>query len=134
MKKDAGLIGNEIIEESLQMLTNEPSDEVLAAVLTQIRKRMHEKGQFVVAVDMAAEGGVKLEAKTIKGKGDWFLAFTSFEEQMLGNTGVMSTFMADISQIFDIVFQSDGIQGVVLNAYHNPILLNRQILGIICQK
>lgn len=129
-KKDEGLIGNEKIEESIERLLEAPSDETLALVLTVLRRRMQEKGQFVVAVD-ATPAGLSLLVKEIKGKGKWFIAFTSFEEQMLGNEKVMSTFMADIGQLLDMVLGDETIAGIALNPWHHPLLLDRALIQVI---
>lgn len=129
-KKDEGLIGNEKIEESIERLSEAPSDEMLALVLTVLRRRMQEKGQFVVAVD-ATPAGLSLQVKEIKGKGKWFVAFTSFEEQMAGKEKVMSTFMADIGQLLDMVLGDETIAGIALNPWHHPLLLDRALIQVI---
>lgn len=129
-KKDECLIGNEKIEEYIVKLKQEPSDEMLAMLLTAIRRRMQEQGQFVVAVDMTP-AGLQLQTKEIKEKGKWFIAFTTFEEQMAGNEKVMSTFMADIGQLFDMALQNESIQGVVLNPWNHSLLLDCELLRVI---
>ena len=48
---DAGLCGNEKIEEAIAALQQEPTQEMLAHTLTVIRRRMQENGQFIVAVE-----------------------------------------------------------------------------------
>ena len=48
---DEGLEGNERLEEAIAALQMEPSGEMLAHVLTVVRQRMREGGQFIVAVD-----------------------------------------------------------------------------------
>ena len=48
---DEGLQGNERIEEAILALQQEPTEELLAHALTVLRKRMQEKGQFIVAVE-----------------------------------------------------------------------------------
>lgn len=130
-KKDETLIGNEVIEQWMEALSKEPSDEALAMVMTSIRKRMMEKGQLVVDVEMNPAGGLMLKARTVKGKGNWFVAYTSFEEQMEGGESVMSTFMADIEQLFQLTLSDDTIEGVVLNPWHHPVMLSKQLISII---
>ena len=49
--KDEGLIGNEKIEECIEMLQKQPSEEMLAVTLTAIRRRMQEGAKVVVSVD-----------------------------------------------------------------------------------
>lgn len=129
--KDEQLIGNEKIEEAIATLKKQPSDEALAVVLTQIRHRMQKKGQFVVSVEMGKTGGLQLQAKEIKGRGKWFVAFTTFEEQMKGEEKVMSTFMADIGQLFDMALLEEEIQGVVLNPWNLSLILDCQFIKVI---
>lgn len=45
--KDEGLQGNETIEEAILGLQKEPTPELLAHVLTVIRRRMREGGQVI---------------------------------------------------------------------------------------
>ncbi len=52
---DEGLQGNERIEEAILALQQEPTEELLAHALTVLRKRMQEKGQFIVAVEPPAD-------------------------------------------------------------------------------
>ena len=48
--KDEGLQGNETIEEAILGLQKEPTPELLAHVLTVIRRRMKEGGQAILSV------------------------------------------------------------------------------------
>ena len=56
---DAGLCGNEKIEEAIAALQQEPTQEMLAHTLTVIRRRMQENGQFIVAVEPPTGDGNK---------------------------------------------------------------------------
>ena len=47
--KDEGLQGNETIEEAILGLQKEPTPELLAHVLTVIRRRMKEGGQAILS-------------------------------------------------------------------------------------
>ena len=49
--KDEGLQGNETIEEAILGLQKEPTPELLAHVLTVIRRRMKEGGQAILSVE-----------------------------------------------------------------------------------
>lgn len=131
MKTDKSLIGNEIIEEGIAALKSDFSDENLAVVLTAIRKRVLEKGQFVVAVDVSSSDiNLSLKTATFNNK-RWFIAYTSFEEEMKGGSGVMSGFLADIDKLFDMALGSKGIEGVLLNPSGNMMTLNKQIISVI---
>lgn len=132
-KKDKGLRGNEKIENYIAILKMEPSNEALAAILTIFRRRMQEAGQLVVSVEAAVAGGMQLDARSIKGKGKYFLAYTSFEEQMKGQEGVQSTFMAEMDALFRMVLQDESIQGIAINPWNMSFLLEREMIEIIMQ-
>ena len=99
--QDEGLKGNEKIENAIASLQADASEERLAHTLTVIRRRMRENGQFIVAVEPpSGEEQIKVQAvKTPDGK-NWWMAFTSFEEELKGSNSVMSTFLTDINKMF----------------------------------
>lgn len=131
MNKDKSLIGNEKIEEGIKALKNDFSDENLASVMTVIRKRILEEGQFVVSVDVSlSDTNLSLKTVTFNG-GKWFVAFTSFEEEMKGKNGVMSGFLADIGKLFDMALKSSEVEGVLLNPFGNMMTINKQIISVI---
>ena len=69
---DEGLQGNERIEEAILALQQEPTEELLAHTLTVLRKRMQEKGQFIVAVEPpVGDGTMKLQTIRTKDGGLW---------------------------------------------------------------
>lgn len=130
-KKDEGLIGNEQIEDSIQKLKEDFTEENLAVLLMAFRKRIVEKGQLVVAVDALADGAsLSLKTANYNGK-KWFVAYTSFEEELKGGSGVMSGFLADMAGLFDMVFQGDEVAGVLINPYGNMLSIDRQIIAAI---
>ena len=63
--RDEGLRGNEKIEEAIAGLQQEPTQEMLAHVLTVVRRRMKENGQLIVAVEPSVGGG-QLLLQTVK--------------------------------------------------------------------
>lgn len=136
--RDKSLVGNEKIEEGIKALKAEFTDENLAVVMTTIRKRILDRGQFVVAVD--ATGGANansgaansLALKTANFNGQkWFIAYTSFEEEMKGDLNVMSGFLADIGQLFDMTLGSSEVAGIILNPYGDMLTINKQIISVI---
>ena len=61
--QDEGLKGNEKIEEAIQALQQESTQEQLAHTLTVIRRRMRENGQLIVAVEPSiGQEQLKLQA------------------------------------------------------------------------
>ena len=130
--KDNELQGNEKIEEAIAALQQEPTQEMLAHTLTVIRRRMNEKGQFVIAVEPpTGDDQLKLQATTTDDGKLWWMAFTSFEEELKGSGSVMSTCMADIRQLFTLALQADTVSGIILNPWNRTIMLNKNLIQII---
>ena len=130
--KDEGLQGNEKIEEAIEALQKELTDELLAHTLTVIRRRMKAKGQLILAVD-APGGDGKLNVQAVKtddGK-NWWAAFTSFEEELKGGGSVMSTFLTDVEQLFHSAIATDEIEGIIINPWNLTLMLNKQLLNIV---
>ena len=129
--KDNELQGNEKIEEAIAALQQEPTQEMLAHTLTVIRRRMQEKGQFVIAVEPpTGNNQLKLQAITTDDGKVWWAAFTSFEEELKGSNSVMSTFMTDIKQLFTSALQADTISGIILNPWNRTIMLDKNLIQI----
>ena len=129
--KDNELQGNEKIEEAIAALQQEPTQEMLAHTLTVIRRRMQEKGQFVIAVEPpTGNNQLKLQAITTDDGKVWWMAFTSFEEELKGSNSVMSTFMTDIKQLFTSALQADTISGIILNPWNRTIMLDNNLIQI----
>ena len=63
--KDEGLQGNEKIEEAILELQKEPTPELLAHVLTVIRRRMKEGGQAILSVEPPS-GDDQIRIGTVK--------------------------------------------------------------------
>ncbi|RHV66499.1 SseB family protein [Clostridium sp. OM02-18AC] len=142
-KKDEGLIGNEKIEEAIAALQQEPSEELLAHALTVLRRRMREQGQVILAVDMPQDQSgmpqmmanpaapMQIQAvQTADGKA-WWVAFTSFEEELRGADQVKSTFLADLEQIFRTALTVNEIEGVIINPWNRTMMLNKNLIQIV---
>lgn len=129
---DEGLQGNEKLEEAIKALQQNPTQEMLAHVLTVVRRRMRDKGQFIVAVDAPKEDGqMRLRAiKTDDGR-IWWSAFSSFEEEMRGSDSVMSTFLADIEQLLRMAVREENINGIILNPWNATLMLDKRLIQII---
>lgn len=129
---DEGLRGNEKLEEAIKALQQNPTQEMLAHVLTVVRRRMRDKGQFIVAVDAPKEDGqMRLRAiKTDDGR-IWWSAFSSFEEEMRGSDSVMSTFLADIEQLLRMAVREENINGIILNPWNATLMLDKRLIQII---
>ena len=134
-KADEGLQGNDKIEKAIAGLQKETTQEMLAHTLTVIRRRMREKGQFILSVEPPT-GDNQLRIGTVKtGDGKvWWAAFTSFEEELKGGGSVKSTFLTDIDKLFELTLQTDEIEGVILNPWNRTIMLDKYLIEIILGK
>lgn len=130
--QDAGLIGNDKIEEAILALQNEATQEMLAHVLTVIRRRMNDGGQVIVAVEPpTGDGQIRVQAvKTDDGK-SWWSVFTSFDEELKGSNAVMSTFLADIGGLFTSAIKTKGIEGIIINPWNRTLMLDKTLINII---
>lgn len=143
--KDNELKGNELIENAIEALQKEPSEEMLAHTLTVIRRRMNDNGQFIIAVEppmpgypsehgkISCQQGYGLQLKAVKTADEklWWTAFTSFDEEVKGADSVMSTFMTDIRKLFDTALNVDEIEGIILNPWNRTIMLDKKLIKII---
>lgn len=135
MALDKGLQGNETIEEAVLALQEQTSQEMLAHALTVVRRRMKEGGQLIVAVDPPKVSG-QMEVQILKTQDGraWWAAFTSFEEEMKGSGAVMSTFMADIRQLFEAAASEETICGIIINPWNRTLMLNKALIRIVLGK
>ena len=134
---DAGLIGNEKIEQAILDLQNNPTDEELAHTLTVIRRRMKEGGQFIIDVEPQSVGGMvsggQLALKTVTTPDGavWWSAFTSFDEELKGADSLKSTFLSDIDKLFETACSVPDIKGVIINPWNRTIMLDKTLIRII---
>lgn len=130
--KDESLQGNELLEQDIKDFLANPCDELLAAMLTTIRKRMKAGGHFVVAIDAAKGVGESFGVRTATMDGArWMVAYTSFEEELKRRESVMSGFTAPISQILEMILKSDELAGVIINPWGQTIKIDKQLSAII---
>lgn len=129
---DEGLQGNEKIETAIAALQQEATEEMLDHTLTVIRRRMRENGQLIVAVE-PPEGNaqVKIQAVKTEDGAQWWAVFTSFEEEVKGSGSVMSTFLADMHQLFTAALPVDEIKGIIINPWNRTLMLDKNLLHII---
>lgn len=73
---------------------------------------------------------MKLQAITTDDGKVWWMAFTSFDEELKGSNSVMSTFMTDIKQLFTSALQADAISGIILNPWNRTIMLDKNLIQI----
>ena len=129
---DKTLQGNDKIESAIAALQQEPSQEMLAHVLTVIRRRMNEHGELIIAVDpSSAASGLQIQTIQTDDGRKWWAAFTSFDEELKGSGSVMSTFLTDMKQLFNSAITADNIQGIIINPWNRTIMLDKALLRII---
>jgi len=132
LTRDEGLKGNEKIEQAVYALQQEATQEQLAHTLTVIRRRMKEQGQLIAAVEPGLDvSQMQLRVIQTADGGNWWYAFTSFEEEMKGAEAVKSTFLVDIDKLFDAVLAVPELNGVILNPWNRTIQLDKTLIRII---
>ena len=130
--KDEKLQGNEKIETAIEGLRKEPTQEMLAHALTVIRRRMKEDAELIVAVDPALEGSqLNVHVLRLEDGSSWWMAFTSFEEEMKGADKVMSAFMGNMRQLFEAVLKTEEAKGIIVNPWNRTIMLDKNLIRII---
>ena len=129
--KDEGLQGNETIEEAILGLQKEPTPELLAHVLTVIRRRMKEGGQAILSVEPPS-GDDQIRIGTVKSADGkvWWAAFTSFDEELKGAGSVKSTSLVDLEQLIRMASATKEISGVILNPWNRTIMLDHTRLRL----
>ena len=132
MEKDNNLQENTKIEEAIEQLQKVPSQEMLTHTLTVLRRRMKEDGELIPSVDQdAGTGSLQMRLLKTKDGRSWFLAFTSFEEQIKDSNPVMSAFTAKIEQLFQMTLGEKNIDGLILNPWNRTIMLDKNLLRIV---
>ncbi len=130
--KDPGLIGNEQIEAAILDLQKNPTEEELAHTLTVIRRRMKEGGQLIVDVEpQPALAQMSLKTVTTPDGSVWWMAFTSFEEELKGADSLKSTFLSEIDKIFEAALGVPQIKGVIINPWNRTLMLDKPLIRII---
>ena len=130
--KDEKLQGNEKIEVAIEGLKKEPTQEMLAHTLTVIRRRMEEEGELIVAVEPGAgDSQLRIHGIQLENGSIWWMAFTSFEEEMKGADKVMSAFMGNMRQLFETVLKTEGVKGIIVNPWNRTIMLDKNLIRII---
>lgn len=132
--KDEGLIGNEKIEECIEMLQKQPSEEMLAVTLTTIRRRMQEGAKVVVSVDGTPGDNFQIQVLSLENGEQWLSAFTSFDEELKGGSPVMSTFMADLGELLKMALESEAVEGVILNPWNRTLMMDKDLIGLVVGK
>ena len=129
---DEGLKDNEQMEQAILTLQQNPTQEMLAHVLTIVRRRMLAHGQLIVAVEPpVGNQQMRLQAiQTNDGK-KWWAAFTSFDEELKGGGSVMSTFLTDMEKLFVSALSVDEIEGVIINPWNRTLMLDKNLIRII---
>ena len=129
---DVSLIGNDKIEEAIVNIQKEPTEENLVRALSIVRHRMNDKGQLIIAVEPPLPDG-KLNLKVIKTEDGqmWWIAYTSFDEELKGADQVKSTFLSEIGRMFEAALTVPEIAGIIINPWNRTIMLDKHLIRII---
>ena len=128
---DVSLIGNDKIEEAIVNIQKEPTEENLVRALSIVRHRMNDKGQLIIAVEPPLPDG-KLNLKVIKTEDGqmWWIAYTSFDEELKGADNIKSTFLTDIDKLLNSALQVDEISGIIINPWNKTLMIDKELIKI----
>ena len=96
---------------------------------------MNDKGQLIIAVEPPLPDG-KLNLKVIKTEDGqmWWIAYTSFDEELKGADNIKSTFLTDIDKLLKSALQVDEISGIIINPWNKTLMLDKELIKIIIGK
>ena len=61
----------------------------------------------------------------------WWMAFTSFEEELKGADQVKSTFLSEIGRMFEAALTVPEIAVIIINPWNRTIMLDKHLIRII---
>lgn len=130
--EDATLIGNERIEEVIQLFHQEQTPELFTAICLAIRQRILQDGHFIFPADISedADGNTLFSFKTLESNGITALvAFTSQEEQQKGpKSAAVSQF---IDCMLEPLLEMEQIHGLILNPWGESLYLGKEDIAMI---
>ena len=128
---DVSLIGNDKIEEAIVNIQKEPTEENLVRALSIVKHRMNDKGQLIIAVEPPLPDG-KLNLKVIKTEDGqmWWIAYTSFDEELKGADNIKSTFLTDIDKLLNSALQVDEISGIIINPWNKTLMIDKELINL----
>lgn len=53
------------------------------------------------------------------------------DKNLIGDDKIVSGFTAEIAQIFNMVKNNGTVSGMILNPWHNPIKIDKNIISIL---
>ncbi len=144
------LRGNEIIEDAILDYDEDPTKENLAELLSVVKERMDERGNFLIPVEFPEDFMAKFDPSKVK-VGDtirldedvhivmrkvqnrdgkvFMVAFTSDAEMEKGErTSVVSQ---PIEGFLYHVMNMQSADGAVINPWDKPFVFDKQLLGIL---
>ena len=78
----------------------------------------------------------KLNLKVIKTEDGqmWWIAYTSFDEELKGADNIKSTFLTDIDKLLNSALQVDEISGIIINPWNKTLMIDKELIKIIIGK
>jgi len=133
--KDQSLWGNQVIDEKIHLLYEEQKFERFVETCETIRMRIAENGHFLfpAEAEVNEEGNTVHHYHTVETEtGTMLAAFTTAKRsEFAPKTGLVSL---EIGFMLEILLQMDGIAGLVLNPWSEPLFLDQDDLALILGK
>ena len=64
----------------------------------------------------------------------WWIAYTSFDEELKGADNIKSTFLTDIDKLLNSALQVDEISGIIINPWNKTLMIDKELIKIIIGK
>ncbi len=144
------LAGNVIIEDAIDDYDKEPTKDNLVALLSRVKDRMDEQGNFLIPVEFPEHfleelgasdinigdtihlnEDLRLKMRMVQNKdGKTFMAaFTSTAEMDKGQAS--SSMSQPIEGFLQHVMNMHSVDGVVINPWSKPFILTKELLNIL---
>ena len=122
--------GNHLIEEAIAAYYAEGSKKNLVGVLTAIRQRMHEDGQFLFPIVMNPENKdvVAFCTLTTRDGKRWNAAFTSQEEFEKGSPCDLAPNFIDRGLKLTLV---SNVAGIIINPWGQSFMLTKELIQMM---
>ncbi len=140
MENNQYLKGNERLEDAIHILTENPDNEHMIAVLDIIQERMEEGGHFLIPVERVVEEAVdendtptyKLRTLTMEDGDEVLVAFTREDQSRHSmTTQIISNY---IQPFLEMASQTDKASGLVINPWGESVYIPRELLQMLFEE
>ncbi|MEE3461494.1 MAG: SseB family protein [Lachnospiraceae bacterium] len=122
------------LELFLDILQKEPSPEALAAALSAVRRAAKAGSELIVGTGIKGAGQITMKTITGNDGNEYFIAFTSFEEELKGSDPVMSAFTSPLEKILKMALDEPAVSGLIIDPWNLTLTLDKKYIALILAK